>query len=248
MPGRPRNDDRRAIEAFARIHQGTVGSTRSSHRRDSLTSPDASRFVPDPTPAEPFANGYAVLPVLPNLERPRIGRRILVAATATAIVLVVALGVAGATGAKHRGSAKLAADSALATAAGPGSATGPGSSRAGSHGRSAASTATAPATGPVSPTSSGPTQASYVLPASAGPLSVTITATSGACWAEAGAASGGPVSWAGTIDRGQQHVLTPGAQWWLRLGAPEYVTVTVNGRQLELPVTSQPLNLSITTS
>ncbi|HVA44633.1 MAG TPA: RodZ domain-containing protein [Acidimicrobiales bacterium] len=237
MPGRPRNDDRRAIEAFARIHQGTAGSTRSSHHRTSLISPDASRFVPDFGPAEPSSNGYAALAVLPNLERPRIGRRILIAATATAIVLVAAFGVAGATGTKHRGSAKLAAEPAAAT---------PGASRTGR--RSAPVTTTTAGNGPVSPTSSSPTEVSFVLPASAGPLMVTIAAVTGPCWAEAGTTSGGPLSWAGTIGRGQQQVLTPGAQWWLRLGAPEYVTVTVNGRQLELPVTSQPLNLSITTS
>ncbi|MHB1444730.1 MAG: RodZ domain-containing protein [Acidimicrobiales bacterium] len=259
MPGRPRNDDRRAIEAFARIHQGTAGSTRSSPRRNALTSPGASRFVPDPAPAEPVANGYAALPALPNLDRPRIGRRVAIAAATTAIVLAAALGFTGATGTQHRGSAHLAAATRSATRSASRSATrsatrsasrsrSPSGSRSGSHSRSAASTAGTAATGPVSPTSSSPTQASYVLPASDGPLAVTITATSGACWAEAGPSSGRPLSWEGTIDQGLQHTLTPASQWWLRLGAPEYVAVSVNGRQLELPVTSQPLDLSITTS
>ncbi|HUZ43525.1 MAG TPA: hypothetical protein VMU63_03920 [Acidimicrobiales bacterium] len=237
MPGRPRNDDRKAIEAFARIHQGTAGSARSSPRPNTLSSPDASRYVPDPGPAEPFANGgYAALPVLPNLERPRIGRRIAIAAAVTVIVLVAVLGLTGATGPKHKGSAKLAAASTGAStpAASP------------SRHRSASVTTTTATNGPVTPTSSSPTEASYVLPASAGLLSVTISAVSGPCWAEAGPTSGGAVSWEATIEQGQQHALAAGSQWWLRLGAPEYATVMVNGRQLELPVTSQPLTLSVT--
>ena len=81
-----------------------------------------------------------------------------------------------------------------------------------------------------------------------GPFSVTISAAGGPCWAEVSSSSGSTVSWAGTVAQGSQHVLAPGASWWLRLGAPEYVTVTVNGRPLELPGTSQPLDVDIATS
>ena len=259
MRGRPRNDDRKAIEAFARIHRGAAGASPS---RVSRPGPDAARSIPGPGPVDPGMIGYAGLPALPNLERPRMGRRLVVALTVTAIVIVVALGLAGATSGPHGKTGRLAANSAgSATGHGAGSA-GSGTTRSrsgstrsrsgstsGSHaGAGRTTTSTVPTTGPVAPTSSSPTAASYVLPAGQAPLTVTIDGATGSCWAEAGPSAGAPLSWEGTVASGQQHVLAAAASWWLRLGAPEYARVTVNGRQLELPSSSQPLELTISTA
>src|SRR5579863_1360556 len=103
MPGRPRNVDRQAIEAFARIHEGRAGAVNGNRRPLNSHNgtgpgpgPDGARSAPLYVPAEPAYFGF--LPPMPNLERPRIGRRVAIASVATVVVILIALGIAGATG------------------------------------------------------------------------------------------------------------------------------------------------------
>ena len=279
MPGRPRNADRQAIEAFARIHQGKAGSAngaglftgrprihpyptvdlRDDHPSNGSGALSTGPSIP-PTvhdfnlggaaliadPTDPASYGY--LPALPNLERPRIGRRVAIASTATVVVILIALGIAGAASGPRRGhhSSTGPSSSKTATTAGHAAST----PSPGAHGRSgqARSATITPVTGPISPTSTTSGSVEFLMAQGSGPFSVTISADGGPCWAEVSSSSGGIVSWAGTVADGSQHVLAPGASWWLRLGAPEYVTVTVNGRPLKLPGTGQPLNVDIATA
>lgn len=279
MPGRPRNSDRQAIEAFARIHQGKAGTANGSRlftghkpgahdHTDGLVGDDhlvangsahpevaaaALAGVHEPPAGSAPLNGHEVdpasfgyLPPLPNLERPRVGRRVVVASTAAVVVILIALGIAGAASGPRR--SHLSASSKTAATSRPSSATHRSSGSAGTGGAPAQSTTTTAGTGPISPTSTSAGSVQFLMAAGSGPLSVTIAAAGGSCWTEVAPSSGSSVSWAGTVADGSQHVLDPGSRWWLRLGAPEYATVTVNGRRLQLPATSSPLDVDIATS
>jgi hypothetical protein len=110
----------------------------------------------------------------------------------------------------------------------------------------AAPTTSAPATTPPTtvappPTTAGPPfklvsnvsgTATYTVPASA---TVTLHAT-GPCWVEANkATAAGATVYTATMAAGQSEPLT--APVWIRLGAPAYMTMTVNGTALPLPPT-----------
>jgi len=283
MPGRSRNADRQAIEAFARIHQGQAGSTNGSglfngHRPAPLhdtngVGPDhvvvdngacadqgagiaGLQDMPVSSAAlhgdglDPTSFGY--LPPIPNLERPRIGRRVFVASTATVVVILIALGIAGAASGPRHVHGRTAAKTGPAPGH-SGAAAAASESRGRSGSGSAArgsdqSTPTTSGTGPISPTSTTAGSVRFLLAPGTGPFALTIAAAGGSCWTEVAASSGSKISWAGTVADGSQRVLAPGPSWWLRLGAPEYATVTVNGRRLQLPASSAPLNVDIATS
>jgi hypothetical protein len=270
MPGRPRNVDRQTIEAFARIHEGRAGAANGIRRPlnsdngisqgpdqgngpgrspehgagpGSGVGPDVARSAPLYVPTEPAHVGY--LPPMPNLERPRMGRRVTIACIATVVVILIALGIAGATGG-HRGRSHLRAETTASVPSASGPTSGGRSVGQSAHGPGARASTTTLATGPIAPrtTSSGSVQ----FQMASAPFTVTIAAVDGSCWAEAAASSGATVTWAGTVVQGGSHVLAPGSSWWLRLGAPEYVTVTVNGRRLQLPATSSPLDVGISSA
>jgi hypothetical protein len=283
MPGRARNADRQAIEAFARIHQGRAGSANGSGRVNGSRAgaprpadgggPDhvlgengaylddgpGTALVQDWPVGRTAAHSGAVdltsfgyLPPIPNLERPRIGRRVVVAAIATIVVILIALGIAGAASGPGRSHVKTASRPPIATHH-----AGSSAAPAGSHGRSGSgsasrslgkSTATTSATGPISPTSMAAGSVRFLMAPGTGPFALTIAAAGGSCWTEVSSSSGSSISWAGTVADGSQRVLAPGSSWWLRLGAPEYATVTVNGRRLQLPASSAPLDVDIATS
>lgn len=286
MPGRSRNADRQAIEAFARIHQGKAGSANGSRlfsghppatprhtngipEGDYVQSTEGGSVL-EPLPGvqsgahdlltgptlmpggEMDATSFGYLPPLPNLERPRIGRRVAVASTATVVVILIALGIAGAaSGPRHNHVSTSSRTSSAAGTSGISAVSTHRSSKSGGRGdstRPRESTTTQATTGPLSPTSTSAGSVQFLMPAGSGPYSVTIAAAGGSCWTEASASSGSSVSWAGTVAEGSRQVLAPGPSWWLRLGAPEYATVTVNGRLLRLPATSAPLDVDIVTS
>jgi hypothetical protein len=194
------------------------------------------------------------LPPLPNLERPRPTRRILLASTALLVLALVALGVNGAIsgpakkpppGATGRSRTSAALSGHSPRAAG-GTARRTSSSSAGQH--RASTTATTAGRGPLPPTSSQGGSDQYVLTGT-GPVSLVISATGGACWAEAGPTAGGPVSWEGTIPAGQAQVLAAQSTWWVRLGAPGHVQITADGRPLVLAgPTDGPLDITVTTA
>jgi hypothetical protein len=283
MPGRARNSDRQAIEAFARIHQGRAGSANGSGRFNGIhpvphsaadgggadhalvengayADPAAGRAGAQDWPVgstavhsgpiDPTSFGY--LPPIPNLERPRMGRRVVVASTATVVVILIALGIAGAASGPGRSHVKTNSKGPAATQAARTS-----GAAAGSHGRpgsgsatraSGQTTATTSATGSIPPSSTAAGSVRFLMAPGSGPFALTIAAAGGSCWTEVSPSSGSSISWAGTVADGSQRVLAPGSSWWLRLGAPEYATVTVNGRRLQLPTSSTPLDVDIVTS
>lgn len=84
----------------------------------------------------------------------------------------------------------------------------------------------------VQPTSSSSTVAAYVAPSTG--YTVALQAT-GPCWVEATAASTGNVVWTGTLASGQTRSIPATGSLFVRLGAADDVTVTLNGEQVLLP-------------
>lgn len=256
MPGRSRSDDRKAIEAFARIHRGVAGDDPQVAARRRVVPPvEAEQTYAGPTNGSgPIHGGYQPLPALPNLERPKMGKRVLAGVVAAVVVVLVAFGIAGATGGTHHQKGRTAGGTAAAAGT-HGSAAGSRHASARHRAKKDASTTTvrsnkttvttAAGTGPLAPTSTSAGGATYTVGSAGSPLTVVISGTSGSCWAEASPAVGGTVKWTGTIDPGQQQTLPSSPGWWIRLGAPEHVSITADGRTLKLPTGGQPLDVSI---
>lgn len=80
----------------------------------------------------------------------------------------------------------------------------------------------------------------YTIPAGT-PIDVAATR---ACWVEARAGAGGPVSHVGTLQAGQS--LTLASPVWIRMGNPANLRVTAGGTPLQLPV--GPGDLVVTSS
>jgi hypothetical protein len=97
-------------------------------------------------------------------------------------------------------------------------------------GTRSATTTTAPPE--VQPTSATSSTAAYVAPPTA--YTVALQAT-GPCWVEATEASTGAVVWTGTLASGQSHSIPASGSLFLRLGAADDVTVSLNGEQVLLP-------------
>lgn len=272
VPRRPSgNDQRRAIEAIARIHDNTrrqsapqPGSPGPARPGPTRTGRGDTGWQPGPAVANPPTSSprplLQSLPrsfrPLPNLERPRSGHRVLVAAIGlTLLGLVAAVATAG--GGSHpaatgsgSGSGASASTSAPSTLRSTARATRSPRTSSGrsSRTRSQTKSSSPGSAGPLQPSSTGPGTASYVV-SGASSVSVVLAASGGPCWAEASPQPGGAVSWEGTIAAGQSHQLAPGTSWWIRLGAPVEVTVTANGRPLALPGTGdQPVDVTITAS
>jgi hypothetical protein len=95
--------------------------------------------------------------------------------------------------------------------------------------RSPTTTTTAPGVRPTSATSS---TAAYVAPSTG--YTVALRAT-GPCWVEATETSTGNVVWTGTLASGQTRSIPASGNLFVRLGAADDVTVSLNGEQVTLP-------------
>jgi hypothetical protein len=84
----------------------------------------------------------------------------------------------------------------------------------------------------VQPTSATSSTAAYVAPATA--YTVALQAI-GPCWVEATQMSTGNVVWTGTLASGQTRSIPAAGSLFLRLGAADDVTVSLNGEQVLLP-------------
>jgi hypothetical protein len=76
------------------------------------------------------------------------------------------------------------------------------------------------------------------------PSAFIVVRATGRCWVEVRARNArGKVTYAGTLLTGQQSSVTGPA--WLRLGDPPSVTLTVDGRKIAVPGSTQgvPVNL-----
>jgi hypothetical protein len=79
---------------------------------------------------------------------------------------------------------------------------------------------------------SSATSAVYVAPST--PYTVDLRAT-GLCWVQATEPSTGNVVWTGTLEPGQTRAIPGAGSLFLRLGAADDVTVSVNGEQVLMP-------------
>jgi hypothetical protein len=84
----------------------------------------------------------------------------------------------------------------------------------------------------VEPTASTASTAAYGAPSTS--YTVGIQAT-GPCWVEATQASTGNVLWTGTLIPGQSRSIPASGNLFLRLGAANDVSVTMNGEPVVLP-------------
>jgi hypothetical protein len=80
---------------------------------------------------------------------------------------------------------------------------------------------------------SSSTSAVYAAPATA--YTVDLRATTGLCWVEATQESTGDVVWTGTLQPGQTRAIPTTGSLFLRLGAADDVSVSVNGEQVLMP-------------
>jgi Domain of unknown function (DUF4115) len=88
--------------------------------------------------------------------------------------------------------------------------------------------------------------AAYSAPAT--PYTVALRAT-GLCWVEATQLSTGHVVWTGTLTPGEAQSIPATGSLFVRLGAADNVSVTLNGEQVQLPAGFQsPFDMSFETT
>ena len=105
---------------------------------------------------------------------------------------------------------------------------------------------TVPPPAQVHASSSTSTTADYGAPATS--YTVALKAT-GPCWVEATAASTGKVVWTGTMTPGQTQSVPGTGSLILRLGAPQDVSITLNGSPVVLPAGYQsPFDMRFTSA
>jgi hypothetical protein len=109
---------------------------------------------------------------------------------------------------------------------------------------SPSTTVPAPTTLPktLQPVSATSTDVSFAAPA--GSYTVTFTDTTGTCWLGIAQTSGGVYVWQDTLTGGQSTTYKASGPIVIRVGAPPYVKVTVNGIPAQLPGYSQPYDVS----
>jgi len=97
------------------------------------------------------------------------------------------------------------------------------------------------------PTSSSATIVAYAAPA--GTYTVTFKTSTGACWLGAQAQPNGPWLKMWSLNPGQSAQYTANGPLILRLGAPQYVSIQVNGVPVQLPAGKvNPYDISFTPS
>ncbi|HLG68686.1 MAG TPA: DUF4115 domain-containing protein [Acidimicrobiales bacterium] len=140
---------------------------------------------------------------------------------------------------------------ATTSAAAGGERTASGGRQGGSHASAPrstpqpASTAPGAGTGPIQPTTSSATAASYPAPAAS--YTLTLASGNGACWWQVQSQPAGSVLWTGTLPAGQQQSVPATGAVTVVVGAPSVASLSLDGRPLVLPAQAQaPLRLTIT--
>ena len=120
---------------------------------------------------------------------------------------------------------------------------------AGPHQAAPNTPTTAPAPpGMYEPKSTSRSGSTYVIQTSN--FTVDVATTGGSCWVEAGPGPAGPFSFASTVPVGShQSFPAVGGAIWISLGAPNHVSVTIDGVPVQFdPTVAAPYELSFTSS
>ncbi len=91
------------------------------------------------------------------------------------------------------------------------------------------------------PVSTSPTQVAFVAPK--GSYTVQMSDTGGVCWIGIQQTSGGPYVWQDTLYAGQTTTYKASGPLVIRIGAPKYLGVKVNGLPARLPGFVQPYDV-----
>lgn len=231
----------RRSEAEARTRGGGRATAPGGAAERPVTRPLARRPPPRPGGAPLSFGGDEAPPEAPQPNPPsrrgaRGGRPIALAAA----VLVIAVGaVVGLDELAHHGGS-------------PSSRNPPGGHHA-EHSHSPSkgttpSTAAPTTTRPPStllPVSTSSTDVAFVAPT--GPYTVGFAGT-GACWVGIQKSAGGSYVWEKTLAAGQTASYRATGPIVIRIGAPEYIRVSVDGRRAKLPGLVQPYDVTLTPS
>jgi hypothetical protein len=158
------------------------------------------------------------------------GRRVATGAAAAVALLAVAL-----LGWKLAGSSPHRSGSPPATT--------PARHRSGGHHTTGSPTTTTTAPSTLQPTSTSSTDVAFSVPTKSYVLTFDDSGTQG-CWIGVQAALNGPWLWMTTLGPGQSATYSASGPTVVRLGAPRYVGVKVNGITAALPGYSLPYDLS----
>lgn len=96
------------------------------------------------------------------------------------------------------------------------------------------------------PVSTSPTDVSFVAPK--GTYTVQMTDTGGTCWVGIQQTTGGPYLWEETLYDGQRASYKASGPLVIRIGAPRYLGVKVNGLPARLPGFVQPYDVTFNPS
>lgn len=118
------------------------------------------------------------------------------------------------------------------------------SSHRSGHKKHKTTTTTTPST--LVPVSTSSTDVAFVAPT--GKYTVALIDTGGVCWVGIQQTSGGPYIWQETLDAGQDASYTASGPLVVRIGAPRYLEVKVNGVPARLPGFVQPYDLTFNPS
>ena len=92
------------------------------------------------------------------------------------------------------------------------------------------------------PVSTSPTDVAFVAPS--GTYTVSLADTGGVCWVGIERTAAGPYVWEQTLNAGQSATYRATGSLIIRIGAPRYLGVKVNGLPARLPGFVQPYNLT----
>lgn len=92
------------------------------------------------------------------------------------------------------------------------------------------------------PTSANSSVVTFAMPA--GGYTLSFSDVGGLCWVGAQQSSGGPYVWQETLSSGQSASYRASGPLIVRLGAPKFLTLRVNGELAKLPGYIQPYDLS----
>ncbi len=110
------------------------------------------------------------------------------------------------------------------------------------HRRSPSRSTTTTAPNSISPVSTSPTVVAFVEPT--GSYTLDFSATGSACWIGVQLTSGGPYVMQETLDPGQSTTYSASGAVIVRVGAPKYLSMTVNGLAARLPPYPQPYDVT----
>lgn len=198
---------------------GPGGDDRGTARE---TGGDAGRGAPPGRSSRPRT--------VEDLRRQRLVRR-LATGVAAAVALVAVVGVAF----------------SLTGGGTPSTTT---TTRAAGAGKGTSTTTTGPAatatTQPtiLKPTSATATDVAFTVPSTS--YTVSLAATGGPTWLGIQQVAAGPYVWEETLPPGQSVTYKATGPIVIRIGAPPYTSIQVDGVSAQLPVTSQPYNVELT--